>query len=103
MTEATLDGVIVHNPVNYTLAPPPPVLEPRLRTCIVLVLKHPLYVKQEIDQFDHIFNPVVHQIRIHQIMTAVEPTGLTLEMLIFQIFDYRLIDGKAVGYKTLDG
>ena len=25
MTEATLDGVIVHDPVNYTLAPPPPV------------------------------------------------------------------------------
>ena len=25
MTEATLDGVIVHNPINYTLAPPPPV------------------------------------------------------------------------------
>ena len=46
---------------------------------------------------------MVNHVRVHQIVTAVEPAGLTLEALIFQVLDYRLIDRKAIGYKTLDG
>ena len=41
---------------------------------------------------DYIFDSMIHQVRIHQIVTAVKPTCLTLEVLIFQIFNYSLID-----------
>ena len=92
----------VHYPVKELFAPPRPERQPRFRTRVILILEYSFYIEKGIDQLDHILNPMVHHVGIYQVVTSMEPAGLTLEVLTLKVIDYGLIGRKTVGHKTFD-